>query len=108
MVMISDITTRHGLLYLSGEEVSLPAADHLAQEHGHFFAERFVRALQARIAASSAPVAWMGLSPDSRTARICAYCPDKNAADARANALNLQMTHGICPECNAKFLASIP
>lgn len=104
--MISDVTTKHGLLYLSGEQVPLPAADYLAREHGHLYAERFVRHLQAKVAASPAPRAWMGLSPDTRTARICAYCPDKNAADARASALDLRTTHGVCSECMKKLVTT--
>lgn len=47
------------------------------------------------------PHAWMGLAADGRTARVCAYCPDKTQADRLAAGDGRPVTHGICPACLA-------
>lgn len=41
------ITTANGLLYREGVMIPLPEADEVAVKHGHYCAERFVRALEA-------------------------------------------------------------
>lgn len=52
------------------------------------------------------PLAFMGPA-DARTVRVCAYCPDKAAADAQALAAGLRITHGICPACEPALLAQV-
>lgn len=41
------ITTKDGLLYRDGKVINLPEADWVALQHGHLYAERFVKALAA-------------------------------------------------------------
>ena len=47
--------------------------------------------------------AWLGYAVDPTSAdvaaRVCAWCPDKEAAELEAARLNLTITHGICPTC---------
>jgi|SRR5580692_844416 hypothetical protein len=44
------------------------------------------------------PRAWLGPAKDfeAPTIAVCAWCPDKRAAEVLAEALGLQVTHGIC------------
>jgi hypothetical protein len=52
------------------------------------------------------PKAWLGASSaDAKLARICAWCPDKSAADALALIHGLMPTHTICDACAAIELA---
>ena len=45
----------------------------------------------------------------TRTAIVCAWCPDKAAADTYAAAQGLPVSHGICPACRAAhFPRAIP
>ena len=43
----TGITTANHLLYLNGELIGLPAADHLANKYGYVYAERLVKAMEA-------------------------------------------------------------
>lgn len=46
----------------------------------------------------SAPrTAW--LRTENGLAIICAWCPDKVEAEARAARAGLKCSHGVCPEC---------
>jgi hypothetical protein len=48
------------------------------------------------------PAAWMGYAPDPKrfcVVRICAWCPDKKAADELALSSGFEITHSICPGC---------
>ena len=58
------------------------------------------------------PTAWMGYA--TRVAhskrpcvRVCAYCPDKKAADALAESKGYDVTHSICPSCYQIQIAQI-
>lgn len=44
------------------------------------------------------PKAWRS---SAGIAYVCAWCPDKDAADALALSLGLAISHGICRECRA-------
>lgn len=44
--------------------------------------------------------AWM--STEGEFAMICAWCADKEVAEARATRAGLRLSHGICPECAAR------
>lgn len=43
---MSEITTKHGLLYREGIQLSCPEADKVAYEHGFQWAEQMVRHLE--------------------------------------------------------------
>lgn len=53
--------------------------------------------------------AWLGYVMDEHAAdvmvRICAWCPDKEAAEREARRLCLKVTHGVCPKCYGEQLA---
>jgi hypothetical protein len=58
------------------------------------------------------PNAWLGFAPrtgDKRRAcvRVCAWCPDKQAADDLAAAHGYDVTHGQCPACYQRELAKL-
>jgi hypothetical protein len=105
--MISDITTHRGQLYVSAQPLPDCAARSVAIDFRCLNVGALVFMLQAEIMATREPRAWMGLTADRRTARVCAYCPDKAKAERRADALNLSVTHGACPECLAKLMANL-
>ncbi len=46
--------------------------------------------------------AWLRI--ENGLAIICAWCPDKAQAEARAARAGLKCSHGICPECAAEHL----
>jgi hypothetical protein len=52
------------------------------------------------------PVAWIGYARTD-TVRVCAWCPDKMAADKLALAQGFRVTHQICPVCYNKQLAEL-
>lgn len=45
--------------------------------------------------------AYLGISPDfiTPTARICAWCPDRAAAELMAASSGMDCTHTICARC---------
>ena len=52
------------------------------------------------------PQAWMGYAaPD--TIRVCAWCPDKSAADRLAREQHFKATHSMCVTCYQKQLAEL-
>lgn len=52
--------------------------------------------------------AWLGYALDTSAAdvmvRICAWCPDKEAAEREAKRLCVKVTHGICKTCAGRQL----
>lgn len=40
-------------------------------------------------------------------ARVCSWCPSKTQADAWAIAQGHEISHGMCPACEAKFMADL-
>jgi mono/diheme cytochrome c family protein len=59
--------------------------------------------------ATELPAAWLGMNPAFKepTVTICAWCADKEAAEALAIARGLHMTHGQCPSCHAAEMARL-
>ena len=58
------------------------------------------------------PSALMGYAPPLKGAsracvRVCAWCPDKAAAEAEAEKYGHDVTHGICPKCFQKQQAAL-
>jgi hypothetical protein len=58
------------------------------------------------------PLAFMGYKAmNPRTGRVivrvCAYCPDKEQADAEARSADQEVSHGICVTCYAKQTAAL-
>ena len=43
---VIKITTANGLLYENGREIGLPAADNIARQFGHQYAEQLVKELE--------------------------------------------------------------
>jgi hypothetical protein len=39
-----------------------------------------------------------------RRAHVCAWCEDKTLADLWCKEQNLSVTHGICPDCQERFM----
>jgi hypothetical protein len=59
------------------------------------------------------PAAWLGYR-DLSTPRekkfgiaICAWCPDKDEAEAMAKAEGFNVTHGCCESCSQKQIAAL-
>lgn len=52
----------------------------------------------------SRPKSVRSVRPD-KMAVVCAWCPDKAAGDDWAESRGYEITHGICPECRAKYNA---
>ena len=42
------ITTKKGVLWRDGKIINLPEADKVARDHGHLYAERFVKHLEKK------------------------------------------------------------
>lgn len=49
------------------------------------------------------PRAVLGVRPD-KVARVCAWCPDKDAADEWAESRGYEISHGMCDACKNKML----
>lgn len=65
-----------------------------------------MRPVNNRTFAPPLPVAWMGYAaPD--TIKICAWCPDKFAADRLAREQHFKVTHGMCVDCYQKQLSEL-
>lgn len=48
------------------------------------------------------PKAWMGYKADPKrfaVIAVCAWCPDKAAAEKLAHNAGFQVSHGICADC---------
>lgn len=62
---------------------------------------------------SEMPSAWMGYAPRKMAGspracvRICAWCPDREQAEALAEAHGYDTTHGLCPACKQKEMAKL-
>lgn len=56
------------------------------------------------------PSAWLGYSARAEggfNVRICAWCKSKKEAEELAAEAQLEVTHGLCPECEIVLLKQI-
>lgn len=63
--------------------------------------------MPTELQSATGPVAWMGYCSPVGTVKICAWCPDKAAADKIAKDSGLMVTHGMCVACFTKEQISL-